>query len=242
MVRQEVLLNQALREVLQAATNAAMGRGEAFLHRVAQHQRDLLPLTIALGRSRARQTGHETLLRELDVANSIQTDLQLTAYPTDSAAQDEARAHWVAASFAGYWLGSALPALADGMSGRAAARSANAKQSFRVDMVSATETVQAFNAERDEELDDLAQDIPRSPVQERGAPLLIPFKIWDAAGDRRTCPKCEREHGTIRPPGVGFSLGLPGSVHANCRCAIGVMLLPYYYEWQEGDEFETQEG
>ena len=41
---------------------------------------------------------------------------------------------------------------------------------------------------------------------------------WDATLDRRTCPICERAHGTLSDRNGEFSYGEPGSVHPLCRC------------------------
>jgi hypothetical protein len=49
-------------------------------------------------------------------------------------------------------------------------------------------------------------------------PLMV--KYWDATLDRRTCPRCEKLDGKIRPWGVDFAGHTEPPVHKRCRCVI----------------------
>jgi hypothetical protein len=72
---------------------------------------------------------------------------------------------------------------------------------------SITETASAFNDARDQ--------AARAAAHESGVVL---WKVWDSTLDKRTCPFCERLHGSAVPASENFPEGTPGSIHPRCRC------------------------
>ena len=114
---------------------------------------------------------------------------------------DSWRARRAANGYANHWLEDAL---------RAGPGDATAAQEWRLRMGAATESADAWAAAREDVLIDFAARNPRM------VPLL--FRVWDATMDRRTCPTCERAHGTVVRVDEPFPEGRPGGVHPNCRC------------------------
>ncbi len=72
-----------------------------------------------------------------------------------------------------------------------------------IERIAATETAQAFSAERE--------------IAARQTQGLL-FKRWDATLDVDTCPFCKDADGTIVELHERFPQGEPGDVHPWCRC------------------------
>lgn len=84
----------------------------------------------------------------------------------------------------------------------------------RVATIAATETAQAFNAER--------QVAARQLATDEGVRL---WQVWDAVLDKRTCSRCSALHGSAVPVGESFHAGQPGALHPRCRCIATVTTL-----------------
>ena len=79
-------------------------------------------------------------------------------------------------------------------------------------VASASEVSQVFNEER-----------ARSAEEDQRRTGETLYKAWDAVNDKRTCPVCERNHGTIVRVDESFPEGEPGGVHPNCRCNTAIL-------------------
>jgi len=87
-----------------------------------------------------------------------------------------------------------------------------AKMGRHVEMVAITETADSW-------ADEVRTQGRRYQEKQRDNALVpVIIKEWDATLDRRTCPICEGANGVMRPLGISFPLGAPGSVHPRCRC------------------------
>lgn len=94
---------------------------------------------------------------------------------------------------------------ADGLDERLVGNALFEKIDPRLVTIARTEPANALNAERS--------------IAMRSEPAYRNWaKRWDATGDRRMCPVCERADGTIVMVNDSFPAGQPGAVHANCRC------------------------
>jgi hypothetical protein len=196
-MRKMLIVEAGLRRRL-GATLASNTTGIRSKRRTPEHSARALAESLArdihLGRGAARNQSHRTLLAEV---GDTPLDLRRVDAP-----QDLVRSHAIAAGLAAAWL----TKVHAGESHRAAAKALRA----RLDTIAATETAQAFNAEREAETDAAALGAPP------GTRLL---KVWDATLDRRVCPTCSTLDGTEVPWGHDFPGGaVPGSTHPNCRC------------------------
>ncbi len=175
-------------------------------------------------RQTARTAGAATLRHEFASISSLAAEagMPLAGVPREIGMSqiDRDRASRVGQAYAQAWLASALGRLNDPDKAAGAFGGAARDQRFRIEMVAATETSQAFNAERDEAATDYVQ-------RQDGniAPLLL--KTWDATLDRATCSTCKGLDGTIRPWGFDFpGFAVPGDVHPRCRCIEGFFFVP----------------
>lgn len=104
---------------------------------------------------------------------------------------------------------------ADGLDERLIGNALFEKIEPRLVTIARTEPANALNAERS--------------IAMRSEPAFREWaKRWDAAGDRRMCPVCERADGDIVMVGDSFPAGQPGAVHASCRC-IETYLAPFEF-------------
>jgi hypothetical protein len=88
-----------------------------------------------------------------------------------------------------------------------AAQSAAQAVKSRAQTIVITETSQAFSLSR-------RKAVTRAA---RRADVVI-LERWDATLDHSTCPICEFADGETIRLGDDFSEGIPGGVHARCRC------------------------
>ncbi len=187
---------------------------------VARDLETHLAAVLAGIRETARDAGHLTLAREVTAIREAGADLRGDLQPAGMSQADRDRAAQVAGSFAAAWLASSTARLASPETAADALRGGARDQRFRVEMVAATETSQAFNAERENETTEYVQR-QSSDL----APLLL--KTWDATLDRATCSTCKGLDGTIVPWGFSFpGFAVPGDIHPRCRCIEGMLFLP----------------
>ena len=99
------------------------------------------------------------------------------------------------------------------------AEAAIGKSSWKLDLIAASEVPQAFNDERDR----LAREYERRT----GVRL---YKMFDAAGDRRTCPRCESLNGTVVRVDEVFPEGDP-PIHGRCRCGLSIFREDELGDW-----------
>jgi hypothetical protein len=116
------------------------------------------------------------------------------------------RARLAAGGYAEHWLDDVIDAIDHDL-----ARPfdvATRQQVWRLEMGGTTESAEAFNAERERALLQVARENP-------GVQLA---KVWDAELDKRTCRTCTEAHGTVVLLHEAFPHGVPGHVHPRCRC------------------------
>lgn len=224
-----------LRAVLARVTlaYAAAARGpdaRGALLRAARELEAAIEAEHLRARGAARRAAHESLLAEwalmvrAGAARGLPS-LDVSPRLVPAADEDALRARAAAGSFARDWLAAADAALAAGAP--APLRTAAARMERRVKMQAATETAEAFGAEREAETTRLARD----ERARRWAPLLL--KIWDARLDR-ACPICRDMDGQVRPWGVPFTAGRrPGGVHTGCRCSEVTIFAPITWRAEE---------
>lgn len=149
--------------------------------------------SILTGRIRATEASIERTreqLRSLDVRSRISTDAIRDAARERSVLAAERAAHGTT----NRWITSLLDQSEFSLD-REAAR------------IATSEAVDAYAFARDEYVRKLPADVSEAMV-----------KIWQSAGDKRTCPVCDSLDGETVPVKKPFSRGEP-PVHASCRCS-----------------------
>lgn len=102
---------------------------------------------------------------------------------------------------------------------RTVAKKVAKAEAYRTNMVAATEVSRAFNEEREDAFQVLAEEVdPKAEEQ--------PWREWDATLDKRTCEICDRADGSMVRVGSKFRAGTPGKVHPNCRCLEQLVWMP----------------
>jgi len=91
-----------------------------------------------------------------------------------------------------------------------------------LDEIARNEVASAFSDER--------RRLERAAKREHAGTNWFPamLKMWDATLDRKTCPRCERLDGKIRPWGVDFSGHAEPPVHGRCRCVCIFVASPLF--------------
>lgn len=91
-----------------------------------------------------------------------------------------------------------------------------------LESISVNEVSSAFSDER--------RRLERATRREHGSTNWFPalLKMYDATLDRRTCPRCEKLHGKIRPWGVDFAGHAEPPLHARCRCVVVHIASPIF--------------
>jgi len=194
---------------LKATTRASIGPSRAA-------SRDALAVAVArsveVSRAASRESGRQTLARDAQAAG-----VQLPGIEIDRSDYDQRRAFVIATRFADDW---------DEKSRKAGFDTALDSMGSRLELIGITESAESFNDERDQLITRIAEP------QERRAASVVPFKIWDATMDKRTCPVCSRAHHTVVPYWMSFPDGRPGGTHARCRCYEGLILLPIWFDYE----------
>ena len=163
-----------------------------------------------LHRARALARGAATDRFEAEVklytGKDVERSIRLSA---DSAVYDAAKAAKAASGFADNWAGRVRRTLAENTGGstKTVFHGASRKELWRIKQASTSEVAEAWSDQRRLDAKQLA-----------AIPGVQLWKVWDAALDRRTCPICVRADGTAVPAHQDFPQGVPGAVHANCRC------------------------
>jgi hypothetical protein len=208
--REAMLANEAAAVArLKATTRASIGPSKSAT-------RDTLVVAVAqsvtVTRDRARKSGRESLERDAVIAGA-----SIAILPTNRRKYDEDRAFAIATRFADDWERKASGLDHD---------TALDQLGSRLDLIGITESAESFNDERDIIITRLA------PPEERRAASVIPFKIWDATMDKRTCQVCSRAHHTVVPFWMSFPDGRPGGAHPRCRCYEGLIVLPIWFDYE----------
>jgi len=230
MVLAEARLTRALESGIDEVTRSLGGPFVAAVITEGARRITLLFTEVILrGRELARHYGHKGLAMELALiekyAPALGGELKRSR---GAAAFDAQRARYLAAKFGRYWTEQAFKVAGEdaSLSPSAVARKATLKQKWHVNMIGRSEAANAWNDEREMELHTLMVETDQ---KRRGAALAL-FQEWDAAMDKRTCPVCSEMSGTLRPVGMSFEVD-PPPTHANCRCALMLVVLPVYFEW-----------
>jgi len=174
--------------------------GPGDIRAVAQRLRDVLTFVYAAGRRQARRISAAETEAELvllaEPYGIPPADIGRGVYRSSVGKEsvDAYRGRRAATGYAEHWLDDAE---------RIGADAAVESQGWRVQMHAATESADAFAAEREAVIDDFAYQL---------------YRVWDATMDRRTCPTCAGAHGSIVRIDEPFPEGRPGGVHPNCRC------------------------
>jgi hypothetical protein len=200
------LLLRALKEV----TKKARAEGWSAA-RTAEAIAQLFRSRVLLLRRLSRAAGLARLRAEVK-ALGLPEQPQLAEPPARTIGYDLQRADYAARAYAKHWLKEAVrapqapPELDDGEEDEDAEAPlivvADVLALRALERIAATESAQAFNAERDSAGDTLSS-------YELG-------KRWDARLD--ACPVCESADGTIVGIDETFAIGMAGYVHPWCRC------------------------
>lgn len=214
LLRSEQLLLGLLRRATTLVTRRTTNFGSS-----QELLRNLWWRAILHGRQRARLGSRRTLLEELE---AIAPGIAQLAGPRRD---DTQRALRTATAFATRWRKQADEAVAeDKLPHGRAARSATRHVQSHIELVAATEVADAFNDERIETLRHAPEIVTETN------PLVVLFKVWDAAMDRRTCRVCANLHGTIRPLIMDFPTRMPA--HPRCRCVTTILALPAVFDFE----------
>jgi len=172
-----------------------------------------LALAIASSRSKARIVSADSFQRELDIIGADPSG----RFATTREEYDRNRAVAIAGGVVSAWLKkvNAGESKADAI----------ASLDSRIETIGITETAEAFNDEREQIIKTV------QPKEERTGGFVV-FRIWDATLDKLTCPVCERAHHTVVPQFMSFPDGRPGGVHPRCRCYESLILLPFWFDYE----------
>lgn len=131
---------------------------------------------------------------------------------------DRARSKRIGLTLGDHWRAAARRAAED-VEGdaKSVAKAVAKRERFRVRMVSATETAQAFNDERERAFEVIAEQIDPEAAEQ-------PWRLWDAKLE--ACPICARADGSMVRLGRKFRVGSPGKVHPSCRCLEQLVWMP----------------
>lgn len=163
-----------------------------------------------LHKARTQARGAATDRFEAEVKLYTRKGLERTVtLGADAATYDAARAVRAASAFADNWLARVLRTLSESTGGstKTVFRGASRQELWRIKQASTSEVAEAWGDQRRLDAKRLA-----------ALPGVQLWKVWDAALDRRTCPICVRADGTAVPANQDFPQGVPGGVHASCRC------------------------
>jgi GNAT superfamily N-acetyltransferase len=227
LLQSEARLHQALLQAGSAAVDS--GSLEARRSRL----RDTTAAVVVAGRGAARRAAIETLQPQIELAAEVNPSLppwfEVTA---EGFSYDQLRAVAVAQSFSGRWVGKAAALLEAGAAPDDAATQGFEQLVKRLEVIAATESAEAFDQQRQDDLDAYGRGLPyQTEVQREFA--AVPFKWWNAVLDKLTCRTCSVAHGKIVLLGQPFPEGRPGGVHPNCRCVADIVLLPAWYRRYE---------
>jgi len=208
--------------------------GRRFVARYEASMRAELSAALSEGRDggraaalRAWELDAEVLRRELPAEVAPGPTVASTV---DDAAETARIAAAVAAVVA-RWRGRFGERVAEGLPERKAARAATREEATRsTTILAATETAEAFSGELVAQRAEVV-----AAVEEHGRAgatlALVPFDVWDAVLDRRTCRACEELDGDVRPSAIGFDE--PPPLHPHCRCTLGLLLLEAGFAWED---------
>lgn len=167
--------------------------------------------------------------------DSIGIDLEDVDGAPVSTDEDDARAAMAASAFASYWGAVALERvkraaprrMATGTGVRQAIQASVRDTASRLERVTVTETVHAFNDERQI----AAKQLVAKPANDVGGPFRIGarpadegeptyVKIWSALLDGATCGRCAALNGREVAIDDAFPEGAEPPLHPFCRCIV----------------------
>jgi hypothetical protein len=231
----------------EARLGQALARGGAFAVEggtLADRRRRLEVATTGIvlaGRGGARQAAVETLQPQIALAAEVNPTLPaLLDVTTEGYSYDRVRAVAVALSLGERFGRKTDELLADGLPLPAAAglaferlaRDPDPDKVSRIEIIAATESAEAFDQQREDDLDAYGRSVAYQ-TEVRREFAAVPFKWWNAVLDKRTCRTCDVAHGKIVLLGFAFPEGRPGGVHPSCRCVADIVLLPAWYRRYE---------
>jgi hypothetical protein len=172
-----------------------------------------LDRAIVVARRSARDAGAKRLAAELGAIGIALSARELATYDHR---EDEARATLASQTLSAAWQATAvytvLSALRRDTDVARGLRRTKAALASRIELTAATESAQAFNAERREGL--------RFATERDEALELAVAKLgrrWDAMLD--ACDDCSAHDGDVTGVNDDFGGDEPGEFHVNCRCS-----------------------
>ena len=160
-----------------------------------------------LGRAQAAETGYRRLQAELDLLEPGAGALLVK--PRPELLRESERAYLRARSYGRIWSRDVEQARERGVLNPY--RWAHEQRAARLRVVARSEASEAFT--------DAQTRVARQAAFEHPELAAMFVKVWDATLDKRTCPICERAHGSWVRLDEDFPEGEPGSVHDNCHCS-----------------------
>lgn len=210
----------ALLAALLAAVSLAWKRG-VLRRKSARGALNMAALILAIesqeailtGRLTARRKALDSLAKILNRHGLADAAKKVKRIRVATTAAEAKRAAKIGESLAASWRASAKKTLdkTPKASRTAAAKAVAKAERFRIEMVAATESSRVFNETREAAYETTARELDPGD-RER------PWRLWDASLDKRTCPICDRAHGSMVKVGERFRAGSPGAVHPSCRC------------------------
>lgn len=211
-------INEAVEEAGDSAVGAADRKGNrkaeilAALLLIGTRLNRNIQRAVLDGRRNARDIGAKRLALELAGLGIVLSAQELATYEHQ---EDEARAAVAGQALAAAWQAAAMYAALSALRTDEGLAKGLRRAKFvlrgRVDRTAATESAQAFNAERREGLREAA-----SQDQAIETALEHLGRRWDAMLD--ACPDCADHDGDVTGIDDDFNGDEPGEMHPNCRC------------------------
>jgi hypothetical protein len=179
----------------------------------------VMPVILA-AKGAARRVGAQRMQSEVDATTRGQRVRLAHDEHKTTAAADRLAAERASREYSDALLREAQTIIA--ASDKAQASSLVSATDRALESIAVNEVASAFSDERRR----LERAAKREYDGENWFPALL--KMWDATLDRRTCPRCERLHGKMRPWGGDFAGHAEPPVHKQCRCLIVYVASPLF--------------
>jgi len=179
----------------------------------------VMPVVLS-ARVAARRVGRQRMQAEVNAtSNGVHVPL---AHYDSRATMDADRLH---AERASRTYSDAILREAQGIieaSKRAQASSLVSATDRALDEIARNEVASAFSDER--------RRLERAAKREYDGTNWFPamLKMYDATLDRRTCPRCAKLDGKLRPWGIDFAGHAEPPLHARCRCVVVYIASPLF--------------